>query len=99
MQALGCPGVVSCPLELVCYRMLGLVFSRTASSVVSQTLPEYLIDAQYAYKKEIFKRYQYICFDEAGKRYDRPLGYRISASEYRIGSKFRKEGFHCDLLE
>lgn len=42
MQALGCPGVVSCPLELVCYRMLGLVFSRTASSVVSQTLPEYL---------------------------------------------------------
>ena len=36
MQALGCPGVVSCPLELVCYRMLRLVFSRTASSVVSQ---------------------------------------------------------------
>ena len=42
MQALGCPGVVSCPLELVCCRMLGLVFSRTASSVVSQMLPEYL---------------------------------------------------------
>lgn len=42
MQAVGCPGVVSRPLEPACCRTLGLAFSRTASSVVSQTLLEYL---------------------------------------------------------
>ena len=42
MQAFGCPGVVSRPLEPACCRTLGLAFSKTASSVVSQTLLEYL---------------------------------------------------------
>lgn len=42
MQAFGCPGVVSRPLEPACCRTLGLTFSKTASSVVSQTLLEYL---------------------------------------------------------
>ena len=44
MQAFGCPGVVSLPLEPACCRTLGLAFSKTASSVVSQTLLEYLKD-------------------------------------------------------
>ena len=42
MQAFGCPGVVSRPLEPACCRTLGLAFSKTASSVVSKTLLEYL---------------------------------------------------------
>ena len=42
MQAFGCSGVVSRPLEPACCRTLGLAFSKTASSVVSQTLLEYL---------------------------------------------------------
>ena len=42
MQAFGCPGVVSRPLEPTCCRTLGLAFSKTASSVVSRTLLEYL---------------------------------------------------------
>lgn len=42
MQAFGCPGVVSRPLEPACCRTLGLAFSKTASSVVSQTLLKYL---------------------------------------------------------
>ena len=42
MQAFGCPGVVSRPLEPACCRTLGLAFSKTASSVVSRTLLEYL---------------------------------------------------------
>ena len=42
MQAFGCPGVVSRPLEPACYRTLGLAFSKTANSVVSRTLLEYL---------------------------------------------------------
>lgn len=42
MQAFGCPGVVSRPLEPACCRTLGLAFSKTASSVVSQMLLEYL---------------------------------------------------------
>ena len=42
MQAFGCPGVVSRPLEPACCRTLGLAFSKTASSVVSRTLREYL---------------------------------------------------------
>ena len=42
MEAFGCPGVVQLPLEPACCRTLGLAFSRTASSVVSQTLLEYL---------------------------------------------------------
>ena len=46
MQAFGCPGVVSRPLEPACCRTLGLAFSKTASSVVSQTLLEYLRSTQ-----------------------------------------------------
>ena len=42
MQAFGCPGVVSRSLEPACCRTLGLAFSKTASSVVSQTLLKYL---------------------------------------------------------
>ena len=42
IQAFGCPGVVSRPLEPACCRTLGLAFSRTANSVVSRTLLEYL---------------------------------------------------------
>ena len=42
MQAFGCPGVVSRPLEPACCRTLELAFSQTASSVVSRTLLEYL---------------------------------------------------------
>ena len=42
MQAFGCPGVVSRPLEPACCRTLGLAFSKTASSVVSRTLLDYL---------------------------------------------------------
>ena len=42
MQAFGCPGVVSRPLEPACCRTLGLAFSKTANSVVSRTLLEYL---------------------------------------------------------
>lgn len=42
MQAFGCPGVVSRPLEPACCRTLGLAFSKTASSVASQTLLKYL---------------------------------------------------------
>ena len=42
MQAFGCPGVVSRPLKPACCRTLGLAFSKTANSVVSQTLLEYL---------------------------------------------------------
>ena len=46
MQAFGCPGVVSRPLEPACYRTLGLAFSKTASSVVSRTLLDYLQKAE-----------------------------------------------------
>ena len=42
IQAFGCPGVVSRPLEPACCRTLGLAFSRTTNSVVSRTLLEYL---------------------------------------------------------
>ena len=42
MQAFGCPGVVSRPLEPASCRTLGLAFSKTASSVVSRTLLTYL---------------------------------------------------------
>ena len=42
IRAFGCPGVVSRPLEPACCRTLGLAFSRTANSVVSRTLLEYL---------------------------------------------------------
>ena len=42
MQAVGCPGVVSRPLEPACCRTLGLAFARTASSVLSRTLLDYL---------------------------------------------------------
>lgn len=42
IMAFGCPGVVSRPLEPACCRTLGLAFSKTASSVVSQTLLKYL---------------------------------------------------------
>ena len=46
MQAFGCPGVVSRPLEPACCRTLGLAFSKTASSVVSRTLLDYLQKAE-----------------------------------------------------
>ena len=42
MQAFGCPGVVSRPLEPASCRTIGLAFSKTASSVVSRTLLTYL---------------------------------------------------------
>jgi DNA-binding transcriptional LysR family regulator len=42
MRAFGCVGVVSRPLEPKCCRTIGLAFSKTASSVVSRTLLEYL---------------------------------------------------------
>lgn len=42
LQAFGCPGVISRPLEPAYHRTLGLAFSKTVNSVVSRTLLEYL---------------------------------------------------------
>ena len=46
MQAFGCPGVASRPREPACCRTLGLAFYKTASSVVSRTLLDYLQKAE-----------------------------------------------------
>ena len=42
MKAFAQPGVTSRPLEPACCRTIGLAFSKTPNSVVSQMLLEYL---------------------------------------------------------
>ena len=70
MQAFGCPGVVSRPLKPACCRTLGLAFSKTANSVVSQTLLEYLKSTRQRKGSTADK-----IRTKSGGRYNDPIGY------------------------